>query len=232
MSAATTEKTPSIFWVYFFGVFTALLGAFLGFAYLASFSAQAFSSEAEYTASLEKTEEPSPASKPGDAYYIKGGILASGSWEPKRAQLATPGPQSVSLRAEEINAWMAARFRSASPSGEGGGEGIMIVPGVPNVAFTDEGVMYLNVPAEISAYGARGDFMITAQCSVSEGGLEFHTVRVRSADVPLPNLLGAKLMDVLSQGYQSTEDYQIISDAFARADSIMLEENSLVVQLP
>jgi hypothetical protein len=232
MSAASSEKSPSIFGVYFFAVLIALFGGLLGFFYMTTFEAQAFSSQAAHAAFVESLEEPIASVKPGDAYYIEGAVLPTRSWEAKRAQLAAPGAQSLAFSTGEINAWMSAKFRpgGAAPGGEGEGS-ILIVPGVPNVAIGDQGVFYLNLPAKISAYGSTNDFIVSARCSVSADGLQFQSVNVSSAKVPLPNLLGAKILEVLSQGYQATEEYKIIADAFARADSIVAEGNSLAVQL-
>jgi len=229
--SATPEKSPGYFGVYFYAVLMALFGAFLGFFYMTTFAAQAFSSQPEYEASLEGLEEPIPAPKPGDAYYIEGDVSRTRAWEPKRAQLAAIGAQTVKFTEGEINAWMTAKFRpGAAPAGEEQ-PSVLIVPGVPNVAIAAEGVVYFNLPTTITIYGATSDFTISSRCGLSADGLEFHSVSVSSAKVPWPSLLGAEIIGVLAKGYQSTQEYKIVSDAFARAESVKVEGQELVFNL-
>ena len=44
-------------------------------------------------------------------------------------------------------------------------------------------------------------------------------------------LFGGRIVETLSKGYQSTEEYKIISEAFARAESVTIEGNELVMSL-
>ncbi len=226
-----TEKSPSALGAYFYAVLVALFGALLGFVYMTTFPAQAFSSQKDYEASLEDLEEPIPAAKPGDAYYVEGAVLQTRTWEAKRQQLEASGSQKVRLSAGEINSWMAAKFRpGVSPAGDDA-PSVLIVPGVPNFAMTEAGTLYLNLPTTITAYGSTNDFTISARCVANETGFDFATIQVSSAKVPLPNLLGRKIIETLSQGYQSTDEYQIISDAFARAESVEVAGGELILNL-
>jgi len=68
-------KSPSELGLYFYATMMALFGATLGFAYMLSFPAQAFSSQEAYATMLAARAEPIPESKPGDAYYIEGSVL-------------------------------------------------------------------------------------------------------------------------------------------------------------
>ncbi|MFT5837456.1 MAG: hypothetical protein ACI9ZV_000961 [Candidatus Azotimanducaceae bacterium] len=233
MSADSTEK--SSFGVYFYATLMALLGALLGFVYMTTFTPQAFSSQAEYQASLadlEGREEPIPVRKPGDAYYIQGIVPRTRSWEPKRLQLSAAGAQTVRFSEGEINSWMTAKFRpGVAPSGEDA-PSLLIVPGVPNVAIADEGTVYFNLPTTISAYGASNDFTISARCGLdASAGVQFDSVSISSAKVPLPGIFGAKLYRMLMKGFESTEEYKIISEAFARAESIEVVGSELVFKL-
>ncbi len=226
------EKQPGVIGFYIYAIIMALFGACLGFAYLATFPAQAFASQAEYEASVAKSEEGEEPVfiKPGDAYYIEGPILRSRSWEPKRTQLAAPGPQTVRFSAGEINGWMTAKFRpAAAPTGEDA-SGLLIVPGVPNVGLVDGG-MYLNLPVNVTAYGASGDYTVSVFGPVDRSGLKVQSIGISSAKVPLPGIIGGQIIDTLSKGYQTTDEYKIIAEAFARADSIAVEVNELVFVL-
>ncbi len=232
MTADSSDKSPSVLGVYFYATLMALFGALLGFAYMATFAAQAFSSQADYEASLAKLEEPIPAPKPGGAYYIEGDVSRTRTWEPKRLQLTAAGAQTVRFTEREINSWMAAKFRPGVASSAEGESDFLIAPGVPNLAITEAGDVYFNVPTTITAYGASDDFTISARCALdSSAGVQFTAVNISSARVPLPSIIGAKIYDVLVQGYKSTEEYKIISEAFARAESIEVVGGELVFKL-
>lgn len=225
------QKTPSLFGVYFYAVLIALLGALLGFVYMTTFPAQAFSSEKAYSVPFGVVEEASAHAKPGDAYFIEGPVLQSRSWELKREQMQATGSQRIAFSAGEINAWMAAKFRpGAAPAGDEAPD-LLILPGVPNVAFSDEGILYLNIPTTITAYGTTYDYTIFSRCTLATSGIQFQSVNISSAKVPLPNLIGARVFETLSKGYQSTKEYAIIAEAFARADSVKIERAELVFDL-
>mgnify|MGYP000217350784 CR=1 FL=1 len=114
----TKEKSSSFLSVYFYGVLMALFGGLLGFIYLATFPAEAFSSVEEYEKSIAELEEPIYA-KPGDSYYIEGTTVRTRAWEDKRQQLSDGVAQTFSLSAGEINGWMAAKFRVAGMTSYG-----------------------------------------------------------------------------------------------------------------
>lgn len=231
MAAANTEQSIAYFGIYFFGMLFALLGALIGFVYMMTFAAQAFSSEAEYVLSLEDTQGLTATPKPGGAYYLVGDVARTRVWKPKRDQLAAAGEQTVKFNEGEINAWMTANLRpGAAPAGEDQ-PSILIIPGLPNVAIATDGLVYLNLPTTITAYGATNDFTISARVVLDADGLQLQAVSVSSAKVPLPSLLGAKILKFLGQGYQSTEDYKIVSDSFARADSVKVVGQELVFNL-
>ncbi len=236
MSAKSIEKSPSVLGVYFYAVLMALFGGLLGFVYMTTFPAQAFASEAEYQASVESPEgaedsEGTVYAKPGDAYYIEGPVARSRSWEAKRDQISAPGEQVVRLSTGEMNGWMAAKFRpGAGPSGEDAPD-VLIVPGVPNLALLEDGRLYLNLPTTMSAYEASHDYTVSALCEIDASGLSFQSVKVSSARVPLPQILGAKVMKTLAQSYQSTEEYAIVTEALERAESIEVENGELVIRL-
>lgn len=224
------EKPPSNVGVYFYAVLTALFGGLLGFFYLTAFPAQAFASQEEYEASIAELEEPI-YSKPGDAYYIEGPILRSRAWEAKRQQLSTAGAKTVSLSAGEINGWMAAKFRVPEPQTGDDAPSILIVPGVPNIGLVDGRGFYLNIPVTITAYGAEGEYALSAFGNLKSSGMEIQSLGISCAKVPLPNLIGKQILNTLSAGYQSTEEYGIVSEALTRVDSVTVEGDQLVIVL-
>jgi len=229
--SVSSEKSPSIIGVYFYASLMALLGGLLGFVYLTTFPAQSFATEKEYQTALADSEEEGPVlPHPGNAYFIEGPVVRSRGWETKRQQFSASGPQTIRLSAGELNGWMDAKFRpGAAPAGDD--SGVLIVPGVPNIAFAEDGTVFLNIPTSVSGYGASNDYTVFARCQINTGGLNFDSVSVSSALVPMPSLLGKKVLEVLAKGYQSTEEYEIVSEAFARAESISVDQGELVFKL-
>lgn len=253
------EKTPSAIGLYLCALLMALFGALLGFVYMSSFPAQAFGSQAEYKASLAEAAAaveaaqvaaesgepikgkdaasakgalPTLGPKPGSAHFIEGEVYSSRTWEAKRKQLSAAGAQSVAFSVGEMNAWMASKFRpGVVDSDDEEAANLLIVPGLPNLGIADQGEFYLNVPTSITAFGATGDFMIFARCALKGNQVKLRSVNVRSAKVPLPGILGARILGVLMQGFSTSEEYQIISEAFARADTVKIVDNQFVFEL-
>ncbi|MDA9317201.1 hypothetical protein N9Q19_00160 [Puniceicoccaceae bacterium] len=224
------EKPPSDLGVYFYAILTALVGGLLGFFYLTAFPAQTFYSQEEYEASIAELEEPI-YSKPSDAYYIKGPVLKTRAWEAKRQQLSASGAKTVRLSAGEINSWMASKFRVPEPQAGDDGPNILILPGVPNVGLVDGRGFYLNLPITITAYGAKGDYSLSAFGNLKPSGMKIKALGIRSAKVPLPNLIGKQILNTLSAGYKSTKEYRIVSEALARIESVEVEGDELVIVL-
>jgi hypothetical protein len=231
MAAANTEQSIAHFGIYFRGMLLALLGGLIGFIYMTSFTALAFSSEAEYVVSLEETQGPAARPRPGGAYYLVGDVSRTRSWQAKREQLAAAGEQTVKFKEGEINAWMIANLASGAAPAEEDQAGVLIIPSLPNVAIVTDGLVYFNLPTTITAYGTTNDFMISARLALDADGLQLQSLSVNSAKVPLPSLLGARILNFLGQAYQSTEDYKILSDALARADSVEVVGQELVFNL-
>lgn len=208
----------------------ALFGGLLGFIYMVTFPAQAFSSVAEYEKSIADLEGP-VAAKPGDSYYIEGATVKTRAWEAKRQQFSTAGAKTVSLSAEEINGWMASKFRVSEPPKGERQSGILIQPGIPNVGLVDGEGLYLNLPLNISAYGSSGECGAYLFGTIEPSGFKIKSMQISSAKIPLPGIIGKRVMNTLSAGYKSTEEYQIISDAFDRVESTSIKDGQLVVVL-
>jgi hypothetical protein len=210
MAAANTKQSIACFGIYFFGMPFALLGALIGFVYMMTFAAQAFSSEAEYVLSLEDTQGPTATPKPGGAYFLVGDVARTRAWKPKRYQLAAADEQTVKFNEGEINTWMTANLcPGAAPAGEDQ-PCILIIPGLPIVAIATDGLVYFNLSTKITTCGATNDFTISARVVLDADGLQLQAVSVSSA----------KILRFLAQGYQSTDDYKIVSGSFSRADSV------------
>jgi hypothetical protein len=230
------EKSPSIFGVYFFAVLMAIFSAFLGFVYLLGFPAKAFSSQQAYGASF--TDKPNQTKSnlgsariPGDVYYIVGPTLNSRSWESKRAQMQAEEPSTVRLSSGEINAWMNAAFRSSVAPPNPAASDVLIMPKVPNVSIAGDESLTLSLPTRVEGYGRKYDMIVFARMVPVAGQLRFESCYVSNAKLPMPNLLGSALFEKLSQSYQATDEYRIISNALSRADSIYIDRGELVLEL-
>jgi hypothetical protein len=160
-----------------------------------------------------------------------GDVSRTRTWQAKREQLAAVGEQTVKFKEGEINAWMIANLASGAAPAEEDQAGVLIIPSLPNVAIVTDGLVYFNLPTTITAYGTTNDFMISARLALDADGLQLQSLSVNSAKVPLPSLLGARILNFLGQAYQSTEDYKILSDALARADSVEVVGQELVFNL-
>ena len=130
----TEEQGPSVGGVIFCAVIVALVGALLGFLFLASVPPTSFKSVADLQAYLEKNPEPVLL----DMSYFEGRISRGRSWEQKRETLLNGSATTVELTADELNAWMSSKFRNSSPAAsDEDAPDIVILPGVPNF-FIDE----------------------------------------------------------------------------------------------
>jgi hypothetical protein len=69
------------------------------------------------------------------------------------------------------------------------------------------------------------------RCALDAAKLKIRAVGVSSAKVPFPTFLGAKFIEVLSRGYVATEEYKMMIEAFARADSIAVVGDQIVFNL-
>lgn len=223
-------KRPSLIGVYFYGVIMALLGAVLGFAYLSVFSAQAYSSESSYQAAQKDKTAADRLPSPANAYYIEGPVLRTRSWEAKRDQLEADGSQLVTLSSGEINAWMTAKFRAASAD-DASGSKILVEPGVPNIAFGEDGAVYINIPTIVRAYGRKHEFTYSTRGRVGPSGYVVEDAGVSAAKVPLPSVLGLQLLSGLSQGYRGTKEYTILSGAFQRAETVEVSGDEITFKL-
>ncbi|TVP75038.1 MAG: hypothetical protein EA353_14640 [Puniceicoccaceae bacterium] len=232
-AALESESSPSLFGVYFFAVWMALIGAILGFVYLATFPAESYASLRHYERALATVAKAGETkfAKPGDAYYISGPFSETRSWEAKRELLNTPGPQTVRLSVGEINTWAAARFRGTESTADAGKSNFLIVPGVPNMAIVSGHGLYLNLPLSISFFGEPQQHVLTAIGDVGPDGYQVHSLSLGNARLPAPDILGAQILGALWQAFQSTEEYAILSQAFERATAVELEGQAVVFTL-
>lgn len=233
MSSVIKDKSePSLLFVSIFALITAGVGGLTGFIYLMSFSSKAYSSVQERAAALEDRE--STDSIPGDAFYIEGPTLRSNSWQTKRQQLIDGSAPTIRVTAEEINAWMEAKFRPAVVQTDEENNGLMLQPDRPNVGITREGTTYLNLPTEISGYGIDGNYVLSAQVRYASGAptrLLIDHLQIGGAAVPLPRILGAKIVSSILEAFSGTEEYPLIRQAWSRVRSVEIAEGALVLSL-
>lgn len=232
MGSLKPEKTPSLFGVYVIAALMAWFGGLLGFAYLTIFPLQSYGRMAEYEAARAEAEAEEPyLPKPGNGFYIEGEVLASRSWEQKRERLSASGPQTVSLSAGEMNAWMDARFSSAGPASGAEKSNLVLVPGVPNFAAVEGQGFYVNLPLTVIFFGNQFECVLSALGEVSADGFEAKSVSLNSAAIPWPSVIGDYVLKTLAEAFQSSEDYKIVSGALDRAESVSMEASTLTLEL-
>lgn len=230
MPIAKEKKAPSLFGVYLVAAIMVWLGVVLGFVYLTTFPTKGFANMREYKeARLDKDSPGVP--KPDDGFYINGPILASRSWEAKRERLNAEGPQTVSLSAGELNAWVNARLSAALPTLNAKDSNLVVVPGLPNFAVVEKHGFYINLPLTVFIFGSKREYTLTATGSVGKSGFKPDSVSLNRAALPLPGILGKWVLSLLGRSFQSTEDYKIFAQALNRAESISIEADALVFSL-
>ena len=233
MSAAKTPKEagPTLAGISVSAVLLALVGALLGFLYLASVPPTSFKSVADLNAYLEKTPEP----KLLDRSYFKGPVLSSRSWEQKREVLLNGSATTVELTAGEINAWMSAKFRQPSAASAAADEtGIVIQPGVPNFFIDASAGVFFNLPTEVSIYGSTHERMMIAQGHFSAGPevqFQISALRVNNAAIPVIAGLGKQLVQVLLQAYSETDEFVACQKAWGKVESVELVGDTMRLKL-
>lgn len=234
MSASKTKEKSgsSELFVYLYAVAMAGIGVFLGILYLLSYPLEAYSSMDERAQALEARESLDPV--PGDAFYLEGPTLRSGSWETKRQQLINGSARTITVTAGEINAWFGDKFRSSAPAADDESSGLTLVPEIPNLGISDEGTIYLNLPADITGYGLDGDYVLSAKVRYSRGApasLVVDRLQVAGATVPFPGQLGAQVVSTIIKGFSSAEEYGVIREAWSRVESVDAVNGALVLTL-
>lgn len=233
MSSVIKEKSEaSLLFVGIFAVLMAGFGGLLGFIYLMSFPLQAHSSMQERAEALEDGE--SSGTVPGNAFFVEGPVLRTSGWMTKRQQLIDGSTSTIKLSAGEINAWLAAKFRPSSVQESVNAEGLLIEPGRPNVGITRKGATYLNLPTKIKGYGLDGDYVFSAKVRYASGtpaSLRVERVHIGGAAVPLPGILGARLVSAVLQGYGDSEEHAVIQEAWGRVRSVEAADGALVLTM-
>jgi hypothetical protein len=230
MVAIKEEKSPSLFGVYLVALVVAWFGGLLGFVYLTTFPLQAHASMSEYEAARAELDTPE-IPKPDDGFYIEGAISSAQSWEAKRALLSKPGPQTVTLTEGEMNAWMESRLSVVEPTAGTQDSNLVVVPEIPRFAIVEGRGLYINLPLSVYIFETRYEYVLSALGSVNTGGFEPESVSLNRAALPIPSILGARVMRTLAEAFQSTEDYKILVEALDRAASVSIESDALVFEL-
>lgn len=234
MPSSLTKKNSehSLWFVFLYAVALSASGVFLGVIYLMSFPLEAYSSLDERAAAMEGRESLDPI--PGDAFYIEGPTLRTGTWGVKREQLFNASSQRIRVTPGEVNAWFEAKLRSAAPTTEEEKSDLTLVPEEPNLGISKEGVIYLNLPANISGYGMNGDYVLSAQVRFAKGSpakLKVEHLQIAGAAIPFPSLLGSQIVSNIIKGFNSAEEYALFSEAWKRVESVEVEGDALVLTL-
>ncbi|MFQ3225862.1 MAG: hypothetical protein ACI8Z5_002129 [Lentimonas sp.] len=229
MSAAENveEKEDSLVGLFFLGVLMALLGAVLGFMFLASVEPKSYKSVADLQAYLEKNTETNLL----EMSYFEGPISRSRSWEQKREALLNGSATSVELTSGEVNAWMAAKFRksSSNPAGDK-----VILPGVPNFFIDADEGFFLNLPTDVTIYGSAHKWMVVAQGHFSAGGqVEFQmdALHVNDAAIPVVGGLADHFVGALLQAYAETDEFIAFQEAWTTVESVELVGDTIRLKL-
>lgn len=233
MASVLKEKSePSLIFV---GIYAAVMvgfGILLGFIYLMSFPLQAYPSMEKRADDLEKRE--SSNSNPGDAFYIEGPRSGSSAWEAKRGQLVEGSASRVRLSAGEINAWLQNKFRPSAVAEGSESKDLLIEPDSPNIGITEDGAVYLNLPAKISGYGMDGKSIFSAQVHYTADApprLSVDRLQIGGAAVPLPGILGSQIVSAMQRAFSSAEEYVVLSKAWDRVQSVEASDGALVLTL-
>jgi len=225
------KSDPNNFLVFLYGAMMAASGVFLGILYLMSFPLVAYSSLGERERAMEERESMVPV--PGDAFYIEGPVLRSRGWESKREALLEAQSGSVTVTVGEINAWLEDNFRVSAQSGEAS-DGLTILPNTPNLGMSESGEIYLNLPCKITGYGLDGEYVLSARVTYAGSqptGLQVHQFQLGGAAIPLPSVLGAKLIRSVMGAYSGSEEYASMNDFWSRLASVEVSEGALVFTL-
>jgi hypothetical protein len=237
-----SNKSPSVLGLYFCAFLMAVIGLLLGFVYMSCFPLQAFNSEAEYEAEhkaklaelaeeLAEGEEPVSDPLPGDAYYIQGLVAQERFWKSKRDLLAAEGARVVKFSAAELNAWFESSFQPGAVDRADAENGILLVPDSPNVGLSESGWVYLNLPLRFITYGSERDLVLSARGILIKDGFQIDTVHLSGAKLPFANYLGLELFKLVEASFRESVDWQILSDAYARAESVDVVDGEFVFNL-
>lgn len=230
-NAENKDKDFSLFLSLAYAGMMASLGLLLGMLYLLSFPLKGYASLQERDKALEGRETQAPS--PADAFYLEGPTLRNRTWEAKRGQLIQGGAPSVTLTPGEINAWFEAKFRPGKSAKDTETTGLSLEPDIPNLGLSEAGVVYLNLPSKISGYGLDGDYVLSAQVQFTPGpgpGLVVDRMQIGGAVVPLPEVLGARLISAIMASYSQTEEYSALNKAWDRVQTVEIAPDGLILK--
>ena len=234
MSAAKniTEKGPTLGGILFAAALLALAGAILGFLFLISYPPKAYSSVKDRDAFLESKAESEV--KPGELYYLKGPVSPGNGWKQKREVLLNGTNTTLEITAGELNAWMASKFRQASPPSGEDPPNFLILPGVPNF-FVDvsEGI-FLSLPTEVTIYGSNRQLVIFAQGHFTQGAevaFQMDALHVNNAAVPVLGGLANQVAKTLLKAYSETDEFIAFRQAWENVESVEVVAGSIRLKL-
>lgn len=231
-AAKKQTKDPSILGMYFYGMLTALIGAFLGGLYMASFPAMALKSQGEFDKFKEERLGISP--RPGDIYLMQGVLRSTQTWEAKRQAWIDGGTEAIDFSHRELNAWLAAKFKSATTPSDEDAPKVMIIPGVPNI-YIGTDIIYLSLETEFVIYGASylRTIFVTGTIDDSSGDVEFdiETLNIENAVVPFVDILGRRIVKTLLKAYSKSDEFVLIEEAWSRIQSVEQSDGNLLFQL-
>ena len=227
------KDEPTLGGAIIYGVLIALLGAILGFVFLASSPAIVYASVVDYENFLETDAAFEPA-KPGDAYYFDVPSARGRGWEAKRDQILSGDPATVEISAGQLNAWMGAKFTPGEQKDSQVKSSVMITPGIPKFFVAGEDALYVNLPIDLSVYDNKRKYTVFSKGHFSSGpSVRFviDELHVNCAVIPVEGGVASKFVGALISAYSATEEFDSIRAAFDQVESVELSGETLRVTL-
>ena len=233
LPAKRDQKEFSTFAILLLGLLLASIGAILGFLHLFSLEAEVFSSVAAYERSISSEDTP-VASKPGEAFYMKGPQLRDRSWQVKRTQFLQGTDKSMSFSAAELNAWFAENFKPGKAPNSEDAMSLMLVPtNTPNIYIEGNEHIYVSLPADLLIFGKEIECMFFAkgQFNVGSAGMVFSIDRLNMNCASLPGLIaGNTLVNLLLSSYRDSDEYIAINEAMSQIAAVEVKGDRILLQ--
>jgi len=231
MSAAARQeaKEPSLLAIGLLAGLTALLGAVLGFVFLASFEPKAYADAEERQATLEAGESEAPELVRSTNYYFSGAVGGASHWRPARRALLRGERATVTVTTRGLNAWFDAEFGGLAPPGKDDQSSIMVEPEVP-VAHLRDGRLQLATPVKLTVFGREREVVVIGEGRFADGpapAFRIERLRFNSAPAPMAAMFGSSVMRRLSAAFRKAEEFGRLSDAWRSVHSAEIEGDTL-----
>ena len=189
----------------FYGIFFGLIGAFVGFVFVASFGPSQVPDEVTLNERLNEDAERTP--RPGRVYFLRPPAGQPG-WEAKRAALLEGSSPTVVFSPEELNGWIQGNFQVTqtqdTPSGIG------LAPRRAAFATFADGRVQVTIFCDFFIFGARRDLVVIADGLMEEGSADLfalQSLRFNSAEIPPIPFMRQFITSRVLSAFRSAEEY-------------------------